>query len=100
MSNPQDVSRRLGEMWRELSDEEKATWKGDEPVSEAAEKVVDDESPKKVKKGKKVVDEKDVEKAVDALVEAAAADETPKKPKKAAKSEGAPKKSKKAADSE
>jgi hypothetical protein len=107
VSNPQDVSRRLGEMWRALSDEEKATWKGDEPVStepSAVEKVEDDALPKKVKKGKKIVDEKDVEKALDALVEsvaaAAAAEETPKKTKKVTKSEGAPKKSKKASDSE
>ena len=78
VSNSQDVSRRLGEMWRALSDEEKAKWKGEdvsasvvpvaeekkvevaEPVPVAEEKkdepVEDkrDESPKKSKKTKKV----------------------------------------------
>jgi hypothetical protein len=66
-SNPQDVSRRLGEMWRALSDEEKAKWKGDvsvavpaievaEPVEEEKEPMEDkrDESPTKSKKTKKV----------------------------------------------
>lgn len=55
VSNPQDVSRRLGEMWRALSDEEKAKWKGEdvsaEPVPVVEEKR--DESPKKTKKTKK-----------------------------------------------
>lgn len=72
VSNPQDVSRRLGEMWRALSDEEKAKWKGegvsvtdvpveekkDEPVqvAEPIQVVEDkrDESPMKSKKTKKV----------------------------------------------
>ena len=74
VSNPQDVSRRLGEMWRALSDEEKAKWKGEDvsaepvpvievkknevaPVEEEKKDPVEDkrnESPKKSKKTKKV----------------------------------------------
>ena len=96
VSNPQDVSRRLGEMWRALSDEEKAKWKGDVSAEPAAEVEVE-ASPTKVKKGKKVVTENVEEKAEDVHVEVV---ETPKKEKKVAKSEGAPKKSKKAVDSE
>lgn len=74
ISNPRDVSRRLGEMWRALSDEEKAKWKGDdksgdvsvEKVSEVVKPVLEDkkednneivedkrdESPKKTNKVK------------------------------------------------
>jgi HMG (high mobility group) box len=106
--NPQDVSRQLGEMWRALTAEEKAKWKGDdvsvavvvekkdEPVVVAAvapvveeekkEPVEDkrDESPKKSKKTKK-----------DAPVEQAADDTEPKTEKKEKKTE---KKSKKASE--
>lgn len=96
VTNPQDVSRRLGEMWRALTEEEKAKWKGDsaEPVAAdekvVVEEAVVEESPKKTKKEKKAKEEKSDEE-VDV-------EETPKKTKKS-KSEGAPKKSKKA-DSE
>ena len=90
VSNPKDVSRRLGEMWRALTDEEKAKWKGDtaEPVVEhpVMEEVEDkkdapvedkrDESPKKTKKTKKAKD--------DALVEDKRA-ESPEKTKKTKK---------------
>ena len=90
VSNSQDVSRRLGEMWRALTDEEKAKWKGDtaEPVVEhpVMEEVEDkkdapvedkrDESPKKTKKTKKAKD--------DALVEDKRA-ESPEKTKKTKK---------------
>ena len=66
VSNPQDVSRRLGELWRGLTEEEKAKWKADdvsaqpvqvEPVFEKKDEPVEekrDESPKKSKKTKKV----------------------------------------------
>jgi hypothetical protein len=93
VTNPQDVSRRLGEMWRALSDEEKAKWKGDstEPVAADDKEAVVEESHKKSKKEKKAKEEKSDEE-VDV-------DETPKKKSKKEKSEGAPKKSKKA-DSE
>jgi len=97
VTNPQDVSRRLGEMWRALTEEEKVKWKGDDSVEPvAADEKVDEkeavveESPKKTKKEKKAKEEKSDEE-VDV-------EETPKKTKKS-KSEGAPKKSKKA-DSE
>ena len=98
VTNPQDVSRRLGEMWRALTEEEKVKWKGDDSVEPVAadEKVVEkeavvEESPKKTKKEKKAKEEKSDEE-VDV-------DETPKKKSKKEKSDGAPKKSKKA-DSE
>lgn len=55
VSNPQDVSRRLGEMWRALSDEEKANWKGDATEVVNVQPEVEAnvmESPKKVKKAK------------------------------------------------
>lgn len=65
ISNPRDVSRRLGEMWRALSDEEKAKWKVDDvsvetvsevkPVLEEKNEIVEDkrsETPKKTKKVK------------------------------------------------
>ena len=93
VSNPQDVSRRLGEMWRALADEEKAKWKGDDisatavpekkddpaPVveEEKKESVEDDESPKKSKKTKKV--KEDVK---DAPTEQAADDTESKMEKK------------------
>jgi len=70
VSNPQDVSRRLGEMWRALADEEKVKWKGDVSVAVPVEEKKDepvqvaepiqvvedkrDESPTKSKKTKKV----------------------------------------------
>ena len=103
VTNPQDVSRRLGEMWRALTEEEKVKWKGDDSVEPVAadekvdEKVVEkeavvEESPKKTKKDKKAKEEKSDEE-VDV-------DETPKKKSKKEKSDGAPKKSKKAVDSE
>jgi hypothetical protein len=110
--NPQDVSRHLGEMWRALSDEEKAKWKGedvsvaavvkkDEPVvvadpvvEEKKEPVEDkrDESPKKSKKTKKV--KEDVKE--DAPVEQAADDTESKTEKKTEKK--MEKKSKKASE--
>jgi len=109
--NPQDVSRQLGEMWRALTAEEKAKWKGDdvsvaavvekkdEPVvisavapvveEEKKEPVEDkrDESPKKSKKTKKVKEDVPVEQAAD--------DTEPKTEKKEKKTE---KKSKKASE--
>ena len=96
VSNPQDVSRRLGEMWRALSDEEKAKWKGedvsvtdvpaeekkDEPVqvAEPIQVVEDkrDESPMKSKKTKKVKED-----------EPSASDTESKKEKKEKKSKKA-----------
>jgi hypothetical protein len=99
VTNPQDVSRRLGEMWRALTEEEKVKWKSDDSVEPvAADEKVDEkedvveESPKKTKKDKKAKEEKSDEE-VDV-------DETPKKKSKKEKSDGAPKKSKKAVDSE
>ena len=84
VSNSQDVSRRLGEMWRALSDEEKVKWKGDD-----------------VKDVKDVTDVKDVEAVVEnPVVENVEKVETPKKVKKSSKSEGAPKKEKKKVDEE
>ena len=104
VANPQDVSRRLGEMWRALTEEEKAKWNGDvspEPVV-VVEPVVEEESPKKSKKEKKSKEDvkEDVKDANDSHAEDANADETPKKEKKSKKIEGAPKKSKKTVDSE
>jgi hypothetical protein len=52
-SNPQDVSRRLGEMWRGLSDETKQQWKDDSVEAVEEEKVevpVIEEIPKKASK--------------------------------------------------
>jgi hypothetical protein len=107
VSNPQDVSRRLGEMWRALSDEEKAKWKGGDvsaepvpvievkknevaPVMEEKkdEPVKDkrDESPKKSKKTKKVKE--------DVAVVADVASDTESKKEKTKKAEKAEKKSK------
>jgi hypothetical protein len=105
VANPQDVSRRLGEMWRALTEEEKAKWKGDEVVEPVAEKVeVVEESPKKVKKDKKEKEEKEEKNDKNDKNDKNEnnqedVEETPKKTKKP-KSEGAPKKSKKAVDSE
>ena len=101
VTNPQDVSRRLGEMWRALTEEEKAKWKGDdstEPVAAEQVVVVAEESPKKTKKDKKTKEEK-VETKEEKSDEEVDVVETPKK-KKEKKSDGAPKKSKKAVDSE
>lgn len=90
VSNPQDVSRRLGEMWRALSDEEKAKWKGDDVKDVKDAKVVEEVAEAVVEKVEDVKNDKN--------------DETPKKAKKAAKTEGAPgapkKKEKKKVDEE
>lgn len=54
---PQDVSRRLGEMWKALSDDEKQMWKAEVPKeAEGGEDVKKEEvveKPKKEKKEKK-----------------------------------------------
>jgi hypothetical protein len=116
VTNPQDVSRRLGEMWRALTEEEKVKWKGDDSVEPVAadekvdekvvekEAVVEEESPKKAKEEKSDEDV-DVEETPKKKSKKEKSDEdvdveeTPKKKLKKEKSEGAPKKSKKA-DSE
>lgn len=101
--NPQDVSRHLGEMWRALTAEEKAKWKGDDvsaaavvekkdepvvvadPVVEEKKEPVEpkrDQSPKKSKKTAKKVKE-DVKE--DAPVEQVADDTEYKTEKKTEK---------------
>jgi len=59
-TNPQDVSRRLGEMWRGLSDEDKIKWKGD--AVEDVE-VKEDVEEKKMEDAKPAVEDKKAKKA-------------------------------------
>jgi hypothetical protein len=67
-TNPQDVSRRLGEMWRGLSDEAKIQWKGDaveDEVIAVKEEVKEKKTAKKTDEedAKPVADDKKVKKA-------------------------------------
>ena len=116
VSSPQDVSRRLGQMWRELTIEQRDAWKQDVapvvavaaeavPVAASAE-IEKTEKPKKTRKSKEVPKENDVndvieEKAAEAAPVEIEKTEKPKKTRKSKESSGdeqeeKPKKSRKA----